>query len=104
MGFDPQHAPPLRVDGEDGPAERAFHQVPDDRPADAAGLLGRPDDGDVLGREERLQVPSTFGTEQFGSEILRGQAARSAHRSISSARTGGSSISSAPPSGSEMEV
>src|SRR5271157_4168263 len=46
MGFDPQHAPPLRVDGEDGPAERGFYQVPDDRPADAAGLLGRPDDGD----------------------------------------------------------
>ena len=50
MGFDPQHAPPLRVDGEDGPAERAFYHVPDDRPADAAGLLGRPDDGDISAR------------------------------------------------------
>ena len=79
MGFDPQHARPLRIDGEDGPAERAAEQVPHDRPADAAGLLGRPDDGDVLGREERLQAASFLGTEQVGSELLCGQAARSAH-------------------------
>ena len=76
MGFDLQHTRPFRIDGEDGPAERAVKQVPHDRPADAAGLLGRPDDGDVLGREDRLQAASYLGTDQVGSEPIRGHAIR----------------------------
>ena len=83
VGLDPQHARPLRVDREDGPAERVADQVPQDRPADAAGLLGRADDGDVLGREERLQAASPLGAEQAGGKIFCGLAARSAHSAVS---------------------
>ena len=76
IGFDPQHARPVRIDGEDGPVERAADQVPDDRPAEAAGFLDRPNDGDVLGREERPQAVVFLGPEQVGSEEIRGRAVR----------------------------
>ena len=62
MGLDPQDARPLRVDRKDGPAERAADQVPHEGPADATGLVRCPDDGDALGREERLQA-AFLGTE-----------------------------------------
>ena len=52
------NAPPLRFQREDGPPERAADLVPNEAPADAAGLLGRSDNGDVPGREERLQAAS----------------------------------------------
>ena len=100
----PSTLPPLRVDGEDGPAERAFDQVPDDRPADAAGLLGRPDDGDVLGREERLQaaLPPWYRASWKRDPPWAGRSQCSWVHLLSKNR--GSSISSAPSSGSEMEV
>ena len=83
VDLNPQHATPLRIYRKNGPAERAADQVPHEGPADAAGLLGRPDDGDVLGREARLQAASPLGAEQAGGKIFCGLAARSAHGAVS---------------------
>ena len=46
VGLDAEDRRPGRVDRVDGAAERARQEVPQDRPADAARLLGRADDGD----------------------------------------------------------
>jgi hypothetical protein len=52
---DAEDAGALLVDRVDRAAEGAADQVPEDRPTDAARLLGRPDDGDRGGREERVE-------------------------------------------------
>ena len=53
--LDAEHARALRVDRKDRAAERVADQIPENRPADAARLLGRADDGDVARREDRVE-------------------------------------------------
>ena len=60
IGLDAEHAGPLGVDRENGAAEGAADQVPQNGAADAAGGLGGTDDGDGLGREEHIEWLGAF--------------------------------------------
>ncbi len=53
--LDAEHARALRVDRKHRAAERAADEIPENRPADAARLVGRADDGDVARREDRVE-------------------------------------------------
>jgi hypothetical protein len=46
----------LRVNGIDCAPKRAADQVPQDRSADAAGLIGCPDNGYALRREKHIEA------------------------------------------------
>src|SRR5690606_36039704 len=59
IGLDSEDARPARVDRENGPAERAADEVPDERPADAPLLLRRADDGDRGRPEEGVERVTT---------------------------------------------
>ncbi len=59
--LDAQHVGPLGVDRIDRAAERVADQVPEDGPADAAGLLGGADHRDRARREDRIERQPRLG-------------------------------------------
>src|SRR5215204_3544918 len=56
VGLYAEYARPVRVHGEDRPAERAAHEVPHDRAPHAPGPLARPDHSHRLGTEDGVQL------------------------------------------------
>ena len=106
---DPQHVGPLGIDRVDRPAERAADQVPEDRPPDAAGLLGRPDHRDRPRREDRIERQPLFGRVRIGQVL--GHLGRFAHevlpedhevRFVKRCRIGRESIQPDPSVGSSL--
>ena len=51
-----EYVGPVRVHGEDRPAERAAHEIPHDRAPHATRTLGRPDHSHRLGTEDGIQL------------------------------------------------
>ena len=60
VGLDAQHAGPLRIDGEDGAAERAADQVPENGASHGAGGFGGADDRHGFGSEEYIERLRAF--------------------------------------------
>ena len=78
--LNPKHAVPLRVDREDGAAERIAHQVPEQGAPHASGRLTGPDDRDVLRLEDGVERLAAGGDEVVGRIARRGVVGRNVGR------------------------